>query len=72
MPNHGISSRMASGTPLPGQWAVDRGRLRAGGDLHHPADSPLHYLAYVQVYGSTPDVVYEGYTPGLPRHNGCR
>ena len=29
-----------------------------------PPDSPLHYLTYVQVYGSTPDVVYEGYTPG--------
>ena len=29
-----------------------------------PPTSPLHYLTYVQVYGSTPDVVYEGYTPG--------
>ncbi|MGB8369266.1 MAG: autotransporter [Limisphaerales bacterium] len=29
-----------------------------------PPASPLHYLTYVQVYGSTPDVVYEGYTPG--------
>jgi hypothetical protein len=29
-----------------------------------PPSSPLHYLTYVQVYGSTPDVVYEGYTPG--------
>jgi hypothetical protein len=29
-----------------------------------PASSPLHYLTYVQVYGSTPDEVYEGYTPG--------
>jgi len=29
-----------------------------------PTSSPLHYLTYVQVYGSTPDVVYEGYTPG--------
>ena len=29
-----------------------------------PASSPLHYLTYVQVYGSTPDMVYEGYTPG--------
>lgn len=29
-----------------------------------PPTSPLHYLTYVQVYGSTPDTVYEGYTPG--------
>ena len=29
-----------------------------------PASSPLHYVTYVQVYGSTPDVVYVGYTPG--------
>lgn len=29
-----------------------------------PTSSPLHFVTYVQVYGSTPDVVYEGYTPG--------
>ena len=29
-----------------------------------PATSPLHYLTFVHVYGSTPDQVYEGYTPG--------
>jgi hypothetical protein len=29
-----------------------------------PTTSPLHYLTYVQVYGSTPNEVYEGYTPG--------
>ena len=29
-----------------------------------PTSSPLHYVTYVSVYGSTPDVVYEGYTPG--------
>ena len=29
-----------------------------------PPESPLHYLTYVQVYGATPEVVYEGYTPG--------
>ncbi|GAA5784041.1 hypothetical protein [Chitiniphilus shinanonensis] len=29
-----------------------------------PASSPLHYVTYVYVYGSTPDVVYVGYTPG--------
>jgi uncharacterized membrane protein YgcG len=29
-----------------------------------PPGSPLHFLTYVRVYGATPDVVYEGYTPG--------
>ena len=29
-----------------------------------PVSSPLHYLTYVQVYGATPQYVYEGYTPG--------
>ncbi len=29
-----------------------------------PATSPLHYLTYVHVYGSTASQVYEGYTPG--------
>lgn len=29
-----------------------------------PASSPLHYITYVKVYGSTPEVVYVGYTPG--------
>lgn len=29
-----------------------------------PPSSPLHYLTYVQVYGATPEEVYEGYTPG--------
>jgi hypothetical protein len=29
-----------------------------------PPSSPLHYLTYVQVYGATPEFVYEGYTPG--------
>jgi hypothetical protein len=29
-----------------------------------PASSPLHYVTYVKVYKSTPDVVYVGYTPG--------
>ncbi len=29
-----------------------------------PPSSPLYYLTYVQVYGSTPSVVYVGYTPG--------
>lgn len=29
-----------------------------------PVSSPLHYVSYAKVYGSTPDVVYVGYTPG--------
>lgn len=29
-----------------------------------PPDSPLHYVTYVQIYGTSPDNVYEGYTPG--------
>jgi len=29
-----------------------------------PASSPLHYVTYAQIYGSTPDEVYVGYTPG--------
>ncbi len=29
-----------------------------------PPSSPLHYLTYVRVYGSTPEEVYTGYTPG--------
>jgi len=29
-----------------------------------PASSPVHYVTYVRVYGSTPTVVYVGYTPG--------
>ena len=29
-----------------------------------PPGSPLYYVTYVKVYGSTPEVVYTGYTPG--------
>jgi hypothetical protein len=29
-----------------------------------PPRCPLHYVTYVKVYNSTPDVVYTGYTPG--------
>ncbi len=29
-----------------------------------PLSSPLHYVTYVHVYGSTAQVVYVGYTPG--------
>ena len=29
-----------------------------------PPSSPVHYVTYVKVYDSTPEVVYTGYTPG--------
>jgi len=29
-----------------------------------PPSSPVYYVTYVKIYGSTPDVVYVGYTPG--------
>jgi hypothetical protein len=29
-----------------------------------PPSSPLYYVTFVRVYGSTPEVVYVGYTPG--------
>jgi hypothetical protein len=29
-----------------------------------PPSSPLYFVTFVRVYGSTPDVVYVGYTPG--------
>lgn len=29
-----------------------------------PVNSQLHYVTYVKTYGSTPEVVYVGYTPG--------
>ena len=29
-----------------------------------PPSSPLHYVTYVKIYRSTPQVVYVGYTPG--------
>lgn len=29
-----------------------------------PPSSPVYYVTYVKVYGSTPEVVYAGYTPG--------
>ena len=29
-----------------------------------PPSSPLYYVTYVRIYGSSPEVVYTGYTPG--------
>ena len=29
-----------------------------------PPSSPLYHVRFAQIYGSTPDYVYVGYTPG--------
>lgn len=50
-----------SGTPN-GPWSVSDTRPQGVEDI--PASSPLYNTKYVSVYGSTPDVVYVGYTPG--------
>ncbi len=50
------------GTSATGPWAVATSVPVVIYSI--PASSPLHYVTYVQVYGSTPDVVYVGYTPG--------
>ena len=42
--------------------ARDKGATASGQMI--PPSSPLYNLTYVQVYGSTPTVVYTGYTPG--------
>ena len=48
-------------SPL-GPWAVATSVPAAIYSI--PPSSPLHYVTYVKVYRSTPDVVYVGYTPG--------
>ena len=47
---------------LTGPWSV----ARSVPDVIYtiPASSPIHYVTYVHVYKSTPEVVYVGYTPG--------
>ena len=45
-----------------GPWAVATSVPAVIYDI--PPSSPLYYVTYVKVYGSTPDVVYVGYTPG--------
>ncbi len=44
-----------------------------------PPSSPIHYVTYVRIYGTTPGYVYVGYTPGYMgtvldtlRHGGVR
>jgi hypothetical protein len=50
------------GTSLNGPWAVATSVPAVIYTI--PASSPMHYVTYVRVYGSTPQVVYVGYTPG--------
>ena len=50
-----------SSTPQ-GPWTVADTVPAAIYDI--PPSSPIYYVTYVKVYGSTPDVVYVGYTPG--------
>ena len=47
---------------LDGPWAVADSVPSAVYGI--PPSSPLHYITYARVYGSTPEVVYDGYTPG--------
>lgn len=51
-----------SATALGGPWYVAAYVPAAVYTI--PPTSPLHYVTYVQVYGSTAQVVYVGYTPG--------
>jgi hypothetical protein len=50
-------------SPSPtGPWAV---ATKVPASVYSiPATCPIHYVTYVYVYGSTPQVVYVGYTPG--------
>jgi hypothetical protein len=49
-------------TSVNGPWAVAASVPAVVYSI--PITSPLHYLTYVHVYGSTPQYVYEGYLPG--------
>jgi hypothetical protein len=51
-----------AGTSARGPWVV---AAKVPAVIYSiPVSSPLHYVTYVRVYGSTPEVVYVGYTPG--------
>jgi hypothetical protein len=50
------------GTSPAGPWSVATSVPSAIYSI--PTSSPLHYVTYVKVYRSTPEVVYVGYTPG--------
>jgi hypothetical protein len=49
-------------TSVKGPWAIATSVPPAIYSI--PASSPVHYVTYVQVYASTPQVVVVGYTPG--------
>ena len=51
----------AGGSPT-GPWVVAVGVPSVIYTI--PPSSPMHYVTYVRVYGSTTTVVYAGYTPG--------
>lgn len=51
-----------TGPSSKGPWAVADSIPAEIYDI--PPSSPLYYVTYVKVYGSTPAVVYTGYTPG--------
>jgi hypothetical protein len=45
-----------------GPWAV---ATEVPGIIYTiPTSNPVHYVTYVRIYGTGPDVVYVGYTPG--------
>ncbi len=51
-----------SATAPTGPWSVARS---VPAEIYSiPTSSPLHYVTYVQIYGSSGDDVYVGYTPG--------
>ncbi|HKQ23676.1 MAG TPA: hypothetical protein VJT81_04435 [Burkholderiales bacterium] len=50
-----------AGSPL-GAWSVASSVPAVIYSI--PRGSPLHYVTYVRIYDSTPEVVYVGYTPG--------
>lgn len=51
-----------SGPTPTGPWAVATSVPSSIYSI--PPSCPIHYVTYVYVYGSTPEVVYVGYTPG--------
>jgi len=51
-----------TGPALTGPWAVATSVPAVVYTI--PPSSPLHYVTYVRIYDTKPDVVYVGYTPG--------
>jgi len=60
---YAVESAVWFTAPTPtGPWVVADSVPKAIYSI--PPSSSLHYVTYVKVYHSTPDVVYVGYTPG--------